>query len=84
MPTQLETLTAELESVTKAVNAAYSGSEYEIVSGGTRRRLKRQDLSLLLRRKSELELSITRLGGTISGGGIRHGIVVDSNSCLNQ
>ena len=83
MPTPLETLTAELEAVTKAVNAAYSGAEYEIVSGGTRRRLKRQDLSLLLRRKAELELSITRLGGTTSGG-ISYGVVVDSNSCLNQ
>jgi hypothetical protein len=84
MPTPLETLTAELEAVTKAVNAAYSGAEYEIVSGGTRRRLKRQDLSLLLRRKAELELSIGRLGGTVSGGGISYGVVVDSNSCLNQ
>ena len=77
MPTQLETLQAELETVQRAVNAAYSGEEYEISSGGSRRRLKRQSLSVLLARKSELELSISRLSPPAdgSGKGIRHGVV---------
>lgn len=83
MPTQLESLQTELETVTRAVNAAYSGSEYEITSGGTRRRLKRQDLPVLLARKAELELSIARLDANGSRGA-SFGVVVDSNSCLNR
>ena len=83
MPTQLETLQAELETVTRAVNKAYSGAEYEISSGGTRRRLRRQELTVLLNRKTELELSISRLTGSGSRG-VSHGVVVDGNSNLNK
>lgn len=66
----LEDLRAELVKVTEAYNAALSGAEYEIESGGTRRRLKRQSLTALAARKAELEQSIARL----SGGGVNHGV----------
>lgn len=82
----LAELQTELVAVNKAVTAAYGGAEYEIQSGGTRRRLKRQDLTMLLARKRELELSIERLGG---GGnrGPSIGVVVDTaepNNCSSQ
>lgn len=77
MAIDLASLQTELAAVTKAVNAAYSGAEYEIVSGGTRRRLKRQDLPILLARKNELELSISRLEGSASRGP-SVGVVVDT------
>lgn len=85
MAIDLASLQTELAAVTKAVNAAYSGAEYEIVSGGTRRRLKRQELSVLLARKNELELAISRLDGTGSRGA-SVGVVVDTAmnpNCIN-
>lgn len=72
--TPLEKLQAELVEVEKAVSAAYSGAEYEIQDGATKRRLKRADLTVLLKRKAELELSVGRL----SGGGPSFGMPVDS------
>lgn len=69
----IEELQAELLQVTAAINAAYSGQEYEIESGGTRRKLKRQPLPVLTKRKAELETSISRLNGT---GGISYGMPV--------
>jgi hypothetical protein len=82
MTTQLEELQAELATVTKAVNAAYSGAEFEISSGSTRRRLRRQELPVLLKRKSELELAISRLGGSGSRGPSL-GVVIDTAAPLN-
>lgn len=69
----IEELQAELAQVSAAINAAYSGQEYEIESGGSRRRLKRQPLAVLTKRKSELEASIARLNGT---GGVSYGMPV--------
>lgn len=77
MAVDLASLQTELATVTKAVNAAYSGAEFEISSGQTRRRLRRQDLSVLLKRKTELELAISRLDGSGSRG-TSLGVVVDS------
>lgn len=68
-----ETLQAELDRVTAAINAAYTGAEYEVQDGETRRKLKRQPLPLLLQRKAELELAISRLDGTGSRG-VSHGM----------
>lgn len=67
----LEELQAELTKVNAAIDAAYTGSSYEIESGTSRRKLTRQSLDLLLRRKAELDLAINRLGGT---GGVNHGV----------
>lgn len=69
MPT-LEDLQSELDKVNAAYEAALSGAEYEIESGDSRRKLKRQSLDSLLRRKAELERSIDRL----SGNGVSHGV----------
>lgn len=69
MPT-LEDLLAELAKVNAAYDAALGGAEYEIESGDSRRKLKRQSLDALLRRKAELERSIARL----SGNGVSHGV----------
>jgi hypothetical protein len=80
----LEQLQDELASVQKAVNAAYGAAEYEVQDGNTRRRLKRQDLSVLLKRKAELETSIARLDPQASGRGTSFGMPVDSNSCYNR
>ena len=77
MPT-LEELTAELQQVKDAVKAAYGGAEYEIQDGNTKRRLKRQDLSVLLKRKAELELSISRLDPEAGGRGPTYAMPVDS------
>lgn len=73
--TETEKLTAELAQVESAISAAYTGSEYEISAGKSGRRLKRQSLDVLLRRKSEIELSLARLGG-IGARGVRHGVPV--------
>lgn len=81
MPT-LEQLQAELTQVNESVSAAYGSAEYEVQDGATRRKLRRQDLSLLLKRKAELELSISRMDGT--GRGVSFGMVVDNRSPLNQ
>lgn len=69
----IEELSAELAQVQSAISAAYSGTEYEIESGGSRRKLKRQPLPVLLARRSELELSIARLEGS-GGRGVRHAV----------
>jgi hypothetical protein len=69
MPT-LEELQAELTKVNAAYEAALGGSEYEIESGDSRRKLKRQSLTALVNRKAELERSIARL----SGNGVSHGV----------
>lgn len=76
MAVDLESLQAELVTVNKAVTAAYGGAEYEIASGSSKRRLKRQDLSVLLARKRQLETAIARLEG--SGRGPSVGVVVDT------
>lgn len=70
MPT-LDELKTELTQVNAAYQAALNGEEYEILSGGTRRRLKRQSLDSLLKRKAELELSIARMEGS---RGVSHGV----------
>lgn len=77
----LEELQAELQTVNKAVAAAYGGQEMDIQDGDTRRRWRRQDLSVLLRRKAELEASIGRLDGTRGPG---FAMPVDSRSCYNR
>lgn len=64
MAQTLESLQAELARVEQALNAAYTGAEYEVQDGEMRRRLKRQSLDVLIRRKSELELAIARAGGS--------------------
>lgn len=69
----LPKLEAELAQVEAAIAAAYSGAEYDIQTGTTRRRLKRQSLDILLRRKGELELAIERLSGN-GARGVRHGM----------
>jgi len=73
--TQIEKLQAELAQVEAAISAAYSGAEYSIDSGNSRRSLKRQSLDVLLRRKGEIELTISRLDGT-GARGVRHGVPV--------
>lgn len=82
MAATLAELEAELAQVSAAVSAAYTGAEYEIHDGQAKRRLKRQSLDVLLRRKAELELCISRMNGT--GRGISHGLPVDNNSLLNR
>lgn len=77
MAVDLESLQAELVTVNKAVTAAYSGAEYEIASGTSRRKLKRQDLSVLLARKRQLETAIARLDGSATRGP-SVGVVVDT------
>lgn len=79
MPT-IQEMQAELAEVSKAISAVYGSQEYEIQDGATKRRLKRADLSVLLKRKAELELSIARM----EGGGVSYGMPVDSprNICL--
>ncbi len=83
MPT-LEELLAELALVKAAVSAAYTGSEYEIADGQSKRRLKRQDLSVLLKRKNELETSIGRLDpAALAGRGPSYAMPVDTpRGCL--
>lgn len=71
MPT-LDELQAELTQVNAAYSAALTGQEYEIESGPSRRKLKRQSIDALLKRKAELELAIGRLSGC--GRGITHGV----------
>ena len=73
MATELERLETELEQVRAAISAAISGQEYEIETGGTRRRLKRQSLKDLQARESMLLTSIARLDGSGSRG-VRHGV----------
>lgn len=65
---------AELAQVKAAIAAAYSGAEYTIQDGQTRRHVRRQDLKTLLARRSELETEITRT----QGGGVSFGMPVDS------
>jgi len=77
MAVDLASLQAELETVKKAVTAAYSGAEFEISSGSTRRRLRRQELPVLLARQRELEMSISRLTGE-GARGPSLGVVVDT------
>ena len=81
---QLEQLQAELAQVRSAISAALTGSEMEIQDGQTKRRIKRQDLQVLLRRQSELELGISRLDPTAGSRGPSYAMAVDSNSCLNR
>lgn len=81
---QLDQLQAELAQVRSAISAAYTGSEMEIADGQTKRRIKRQDLAVLLRRQSELETSIARLDPTAGGRGPSYAMPVDSTSCLNR
>lgn len=76
--TLLTDLQDELTQVKAAVTAAYTGAEYEIQDGQTRRRLKRQDLSVLLKRKAELETSIARLDPEAGGGGPTYAMPVDT------
>lgn len=71
--TELIRLEAELEQVRAAISASYASSEYEIESGQSRRKLKRQSLDALLKREAQLLTSISRLGGD-STRGIRHGV----------
>lgn len=71
--TELERLQEELETVRTAISAAYGSSEYEIESGQSRRKLKRQSIDALLRRESQLLISIGRLTGEGSRG-IRYGM----------
>ena len=82
MVATLAELEAELAKVNASVSAAYTGAEYEIHDGQVSRKLKRQSLDLLLRRKAELELCISRTNGT--GRGVSHGLPVDNNSLLNR
>lgn len=70
----LEELQAELAQLKTAISAAYTGAEYEISDGQTKRRLKRADLKLLLARKAELDTAVERLGG----GRVTFGMPVDS------
>lgn len=79
----LQDLQTELAQVNAAVTASYGSAEYEVQDGNTRRRLKRQDLSVLLKRRAELETSIARLDPQASGRGTSFGMPVDSNSCYN-
>ena len=83
MPT-LEELLAELAQVKAAVSAAYTGSEYEIADGQSKRRLKRQDLSVLLKRKNELEIAVGRLDPEAVGRGPSYAMPVDTprGGCL--
>jgi hypothetical protein len=81
MSTTLEQLQTELAQVSAAISASYGSAEYEIRDGATTRRLKRQDLNVLLARQSQLKLSIDRLSGT--GRAPSFGMVVDNHSPLN-
>ncbi len=71
--TAIEKLETELALVEAAITAAYSGAEYEVESGKSRRRLKRQSLDSLLKRKAQLELSISRLD-PCRVSSVRHGV----------
>jgi hypothetical protein len=71
--TELQRLETELEQVRASISAAYTSHEYEIESGQSRRRLKRQSLDALLRREAQLVTSIGRLTGD-GARGIRHGV----------
>lgn len=73
MTDTLEDLQIELTQVKAAISAAYSGAEYEIESGGSRRKLKRQSLELLLERKSELEMLISVAQGN-GRNNVSHGL----------
>lgn len=64
--------------VESAIAAAYGSAEYTVQDGQTRRQLRRQELPVLLKRKAELELSISRL----TGGGPSYAMPVDSPRCL--
>jgi hypothetical protein len=66
-------LQAELAEVKTAISAAYGNAEYDIESGNSRRRMKRQSLTVLLSRRSQLELSISRLEGA-GGRGVMHAV----------
>jgi hypothetical protein len=78
----LEKLRAELAQVEAAISASYSHAEYEIQDGDTRRKLKRQNLSVLLKRKADLELSIGRLDPCSSQRGPSYAMPVDSPRSL--
>lgn len=65
---------AELAQVRKAIAASYGAQEFEIESGGARRRLRRVPLKELTSREADLVRELTRLGG---GGGVRIGIAVN-------
>ena len=73
--TELERLQEELETVRAAISASYSSSEYEIESGQSRRKLKRQSIEALIKRESQLLISIGRLTGEGSRG-VRHGVPI--------
>ncbi len=76
--TTLAELQDELAKVKAAISAAYTGAEYDMRDGNTTRRLKRQDLTVLLRRRSELELSISRLDPDGESRGPTYAMPVDS------
>lgn len=76
--TTLTALQDELTQVQAAVTAAYGGAEYEVQDGNTKRRLKRQDLSVLLKRKAELETAIARLDPDAAGRGPSFAMPVDT------
>lgn len=69
---KLEALETELALVKAAILAAYTGQEYEIESGNSRRKLKRQSLEDLAKRQADLELAIARLDGS---RGVSHGLI---------
>lgn len=69
----LDQLQTELATVRTAIQAAYSGTEYEITTGQTQRRLKRQPLDVLLAREKELIRAITAITGQGSGR-VFHGV----------
>lgn len=68
----IQQMQEELEAVKVAINAAYTGKKYAITTGGIARELERQPLNVLLNRRRELELAISRA----SGGGISFGMPV--------
>lgn len=69
----LATLQARLTKIDAAIDAAITGAEYEIRSGSSSRRLRRQDLKTLQAERASLELSIARLTGE-GVRGVRHGV----------
>lgn len=69
---------AELVKVRKAIEATYGGAEFEIESGGARRRLKRTDLTKLTDREASLVRELSRMSADgAAGGGVRVGVAVN-------
>lgn len=71
---KLAKLALELVQVEGAISASYSGAAYEIESGGSRRKLQRQNLSALLARKAEIEREIAVYSGMSNR--VTHGVVI--------